>query len=119
MLGSSPSTISGTHVETGTRIRVTLAGGRIAAIEPAEGTADLGGPDVWISPGFIDLQLNGYAGANFNHTAQPSGDDPYGPILDAAARSGTASETPPIPSRRGLRATGPVLRSNERSVDPR
>jgi len=43
--------------------RLTLADGRIARIEPLEG----GGADLpWLAPGLVDLQVNGYAGIDFN-----------------------------------------------------
>lgn len=43
--------------------RIRLEGQRVAAVEPvpAEGSDAL-----WISPGFVDLQVNGYAGVDLN-----------------------------------------------------
>jgi len=58
---STPAVIAGRHPETGAGIAVEIAGGRIAAIRPAEAEADL-----WLSPGLVDLQVNGYAGLDFN-----------------------------------------------------
>src|SRR5438067_854214 len=109
-------TVHGRHIDTGEFVRLTLAGGRIAAIEPGDGAAAISGPDVWISPGFIDLQLNGYAGANFSHAAESAGEDPYGPILAAAARSGTALFCPTIVtgSRERMKAD---LRALARAID--
>ncbi len=53
--------IEGRLAETGRAARVELDGGRIARIEALE-TA----PPRWIAPGFIDLQVNGYAGHDAN-----------------------------------------------------
>src|SRR5437868_9590764 len=111
-----PSTVYGRHVETGEWVRLTLTDGGIASVEPADAAAAIGGLDVWSSPGFIDLQLNGYAGANFSHAAESAGEDPYGPILAAAARSGTALFCPTIVtgSRERMKAD---LRALARAID--
>lgn len=53
--------IVGRLVETGQAVRVELAGTRIARIASVA-TA----PSRWIAPGFIDLQVNGYAGHDVN-----------------------------------------------------
>jgi N-acetylglucosamine-6-phosphate deacetylase len=53
--------ILGRHVLTGRPIRVEVEGGRIRSIEDAS-TA----PDCWISPGLVDLQVNGYGGVDLN-----------------------------------------------------
>ena len=53
--------VSGRLVETGRPAEVELDGdrtGRIRSAEPA--------PDVWIAPGLIDIQVNGYAGHDAN-----------------------------------------------------
>ena len=53
--------IAGRLAETGQAVRVELAGARIARIVPAQMA-----PPRWIAPGFIDLQVNGYAGHDIN-----------------------------------------------------
>lgn len=52
----------GRSVEDGGTVRVDVDGGRIAAIERVDD--DPG--DVWISPGWIDIQINGYDGHDPN-----------------------------------------------------
>lgn len=65
---STTRTIAGRDPATGEGIAVTIADGRITAVAPA-GDAD----DLWLSPGLVDLQVNGYAGLDLN-----------GPMLEPA-----------------------------------
>ena len=53
--------IAGRNTSSGQPLRITVEQGRIAAIEP--GPAD---ETAWLSHGFIDLQINGYSGCDFN-----------------------------------------------------
>lgn len=57
----SQRTLTGRNPRTGQSLRVTVAGGLIQSIAP--------GPEdepFWLSAGFIDLQVNGYAGFDLN-----------------------------------------------------
>jgi len=56
-------TITGRHYASEGAVRITVKEGRIASVEPA-GEAGKGLP--WIAPGLVDLQINGYAGLDFN-----------------------------------------------------
>ena len=53
--------LTGRDPATGESLIVHYADGRIAAIESAPP-----GDDIWLAPGLIDLQVNGYCGHDFN-----------------------------------------------------
>src|SRR5688500_7221853 len=96
--------ITGHLCENEDAVSITVEGDRIAAIEPAEWNtpgepAAIGGQDVWIAPGFIDTQFNGYGGFDFNHdswTRSQIAEDAPARIVDLAARGGTPMLCPTI-----------------------
>ncbi len=51
-------------------IDLTVAGGRIEEINPADPSraCDLGDENLRVSAGFVDIQINGYDGVDFNNT---------------------------------------------------
>ncbi len=57
-------TLTGRLVTSGEAVRISLAGGRIAAIEPYTEMPDE--PLPWLGAGLVDLQMNGYVGWDFN-----------------------------------------------------
>ncbi len=57
--------LQGRTLETGEGIEVEVAGGRIVGCRPLAPDAPLA-PDVWLLPGLFDIQVNGYAGHDFN-----------------------------------------------------
>jgi N-acetylglucosamine-6-phosphate deacetylase len=61
-------TLIGRHHQSGELRRIVVDGERIAAMEtPAGADPDaLGGADHWLAPGLLDLQVNGFAGHDFN-----------------------------------------------------
>ena len=61
---NAPLTLLGRSTEDGGTVRVTVDGGLVTAIERVND--DPGG--TWISPGWIDIQINGYAGYDPNAT---------------------------------------------------
>jgi N-acetylglucosamine-6-phosphate deacetylase len=58
------SEIRGRDVQTGMDIVLTLRDGHIASIHPAEPENEY-----WLSPGLVDLQVNGYRGFDLNEDA--------------------------------------------------
>jgi N-acetylglucosamine-6-phosphate deacetylase len=86
-------------------VEIEIDGAQIKNIRPASTAAGvlpegaLGGTDVWISPGWIDLQFNGYGGYDFNRASWTTGDSsdeaPH-KIVELAARGGTALLCPTI-----------------------
>lgn len=91
--------IGGKLCETGEVVTLTIAEGRIAEISAGAEGVEIGGPDVWLSPGFLDLQLNGYGGYDFNVGSwrDPSlVTDNLAPMFGRVAQSGTAMLCPTI-----------------------
>lgn len=62
--GNRPSSIEGIHYMTGQAVRVGIQDGVITGVEPL-GSAAVGQLPT-IAPGLVDLQINGYAGDDFN-----------------------------------------------------
>jgi N-acetylglucosamine-6-phosphate deacetylase len=98
--------IRGKSCELEQAVTVTTDGDRITTVA-SFGAADIGGEDVWIAPGFIDVQLNGYGGYDFNRGFWVEGEAPADTIpriVELAARAGTAMLCPTIctNSREGM-----------------
>jgi len=60
--------LSGRRFPDGAAVRVEVAAGRVARVEPIDIPAQRSGLERWIVPGFFDLQVNGFAGKNFTDT---------------------------------------------------
>lgn len=91
--------LCGRSFATGQMTTVTIRGERIVAVEEGCSEETQGDAEVWIAPGFLDLQLNGYGGHDFNISvwdAAPERAGLFGPIYEAAARSGAALICPTI-----------------------
>jgi N-acetylglucosamine-6-phosphate deacetylase len=54
--------VLGISAENGRPVEIETSGGRITAVRESE--ADPGG--VWVAPGLVDLQVNGFAGVDYN-----------------------------------------------------
>ena len=78
---------------------MTLENGKILSVSPGIEPDSIGGEKVWLSPGFIDLQVNGYAGIDFNLEAWGDSDevsfDPEA-LIEKLTASGTALVCPTI-----------------------
>jgi len=91
--------VCGKRFDTGEVATVTVAGGRIAGIEPGAVRPDIGGTEVWLAPGFCDIQINGYAGRDFNFDVWGQSVASNGVLYDLRnllAASGTALFCPTI-----------------------
>lgn len=58
--------LQGLHYLTGDPIRITIHQGRIVSISPLNIQEEVRQQLPWVGPGFVDLQINGYAGLDFN-----------------------------------------------------
>jgi N-acetylglucosamine-6-phosphate deacetylase len=89
---SAPLTVTGRLVTTGTPVQLTLAGGRIVGIIPLPAAPDEVLP--WLGPGLVDLQINGYAGLDFNQP--PLAADLVARLTRALWREGVTTYLPTI-----------------------
>jgi len=93
--------ITGKLCETGELVQLTIENDHIAQIQPADASAKstFGGANVWIAPGFIDAQFNGYGGYDFNSGIWDTGFDQEqaaANILQLAAKTGTTRLCPTV-----------------------
>ena len=91
--------VTGKLCETGEWVTLSVAGGRIESFSAGSESVALGARDVWLAPGFIDLQVNGYGGYDFNWGAWGTGDEvstELEPIFAKLAAAGTALFCPTI-----------------------
>lgn len=85
------SEIVGLHYRSGKPVRLSLEGGRITAVTPVRKKVQ-GLP--WIGPGFVDLQVNGYAGSDFN--ASPPSSEAVSAVARGLARVGVTTFLPTV-----------------------
>ncbi|MFD0713836.1 N-acetylglucosamine-6-phosphate deacetylase [Paenibacillus sp. GCM10027626] len=87
--------IQAIHYATGKPVAVTIADGKIAGIEPIEPAAGgAGGRLPYIGPGLVDLQINGYAGYDFNLLPIP--DTLVGVVIRKLWGEGVTSSYPTV-----------------------
>ena len=61
--------LQGKIPETRSPVNIIVENGKITRIEPCQKgiSCDFGGADLYLCSGFFDLQVNGFAGVDFNH----------------------------------------------------
>jgi N-acetylglucosamine-6-phosphate deacetylase len=116
--------ICGKLADTGELATVSIESGRIAAVHSgADPEAALGSPDLSLAPAFLDLQLNGYGGYDFNQHVWADEEEvatEFAPIFDLVAASGTALLCPTVTTNSreamlaGLAAIARAAESNPR-----
>ena len=81
--------IGGCHPEDGRPLRVRIEDGRIDAVEP-------GGPGktVWLAPGLVDLQVNGFGGIDLNRPGFGAAD--LDRLVAVMASTGTTTWVPTL-----------------------
>lgn len=77
-------------------VDLLTAGGRISEVTPADPArpADLGGADVRLAPGLIDVQINGYDGVDWNEAGASVGE--IAAAVRALWRTGVAALCPTV-----------------------
>lgn len=80
----------------GTVVDLLIADGDIGAITPANlsRASELGDTTQWLSAGFIDIQINGYGGIDFNDSATTS--EQIAEVTQALWRTGVTSFCPTV-----------------------
>jgi N-acetylglucosamine-6-phosphate deacetylase len=108
---SQSGAITGRDPATGHGIAVDVSDGLIAAVRPADA-----GDDLFLSPGFIDLQVNGYAGLDIN--ALDVSPDDVAQLATHLLKAGVTTFAPTVitaaePSI--IRALGVIAEARQRS----
>jgi N-acetylglucosamine-6-phosphate deacetylase len=111
---SRSHSITGRDIFTGQPFRVIVQDGRIAAVEPDPEPVET---ETWLSPGFIDLQVNGYGGYDLND--EHINADTVISLVRLLIRTGTTTFLPTIitaPEEKILRALRAIAQA--RQADP-
>ena len=112
MSPDGPRTITGRDPASGRTLRVTVEDGRIAAIAPAPEPSEL-----WLAPGLVDLQVNGFAGHDVN--ASDVDEQTVAELVRALHRAGVTTVVPTLvsaPEDRIVAALAVIARA--RAADP-
>ncbi|WP_455381884.1 amidohydrolase family protein, partial [Salinispira pacifica] len=89
-MGGSELTIAGISIFSGDPLCITLREGTVASVERTDATPEM----PWLSPGFIDLQVNGYRGIDYSSPTFDAADTDR--LIRAIAESGTTIHLPTI-----------------------
>src|ERR1700712_4500082 len=83
--------LSAIHIGSGDFVRIEFEK-TIQSVKPAE--ASTGNQDIYASPGFIDLQVNGFAGVDFNDPTTKM--DELARAIDAILATGVTRFLPTV-----------------------
>lgn len=61
-----PPALLGRHYRTGELVMLTVQDGRVTGVDRPVGQPAIGGPDCWLAPGLVDVQVNGFQGHDVN-----------------------------------------------------
>jgi len=84
--------VSGLHYETGKPVRINFSGGRIDSLTEIQMSEEL--EDIFIAPGLIDNQINGYNGVDFSDPS--AGAERIRMAVDAIRSDGVTTFFPTI-----------------------
>lgn len=87
------SELTGRDPITGRTLRVSIEDGRISAIEPAKAAAPT---DAWLTPGLVDVQVNGFAGYDVNAAPEDAGPDAIVAMVHALFARGVTTVVPTV-----------------------
>ncbi|NUP98621.1 MAG: N-acetylglucosamine-6-phosphate deacetylase, partial [Armatimonadetes bacterium] len=114
--------VRGRLVGTEQVVDVVTTGDRIAGVEAPAGSCDAGGTDWLLAPGWIDAQVNGYGGFDFNSGVwndQPASVEAAMKVVRLLHRSGTTQLCPTLVTNSPERLTEGLRRIVEaREQDP-
>jgi N-acetylglucosamine-6-phosphate deacetylase len=88
---SKGTELTGKDPTTGRSLRVRIEDGRIAAIEP---TTDR--TDSWLTPGLVDVQVNGFAGHDVNAAPEDAGPEAIVAMVHALFKRGVTTVVPTV-----------------------
>lgn len=81
--------MTGLHPGTGRAVRIECRDGKIERVEPSEQPGEC-----HVSPGWIDLQVNGFAGTDYNDPSSPA--DEIGHSIDVQRSTGVTRFYPTV-----------------------
>lgn len=90
-----PAQLVALHYESGVLVALTIADGKIAALEelPPQAAGEAENP-LFIGPGFVDIQINGYAGRDF--TSPPVSESRFAEVSRLLWKEGITTYYPTL-----------------------
>lgn len=108
--------LTGRDPAGGRNLRITIEDGRIAGIREADQATDQAA-DLWLAPGLVDLQVNGFAGDDVNDPGM--GESTVASLVRSLRREGVTTVVPTLvsaPEHRIVAALSAIARARE--ADP-